>query len=212
LSSKKIYLIRHGQTDYNLQNIVQGSGVNSCLNQTGLDQAACFFQKYQQIPFNKVYTSALQRTVQSVQSFIDLGIPHEAHASLNEICWGKKEGKKVQPDDDDEYTRLILDWTSGNLEARIEGGESPGEVAARMDTFIDLMLSRPNEKTILVCMHGRAMRVLLCRLLHYPIQHMDLFEHHNLCLYQIFYTGSMFTIRQHKDISHLDLMKELMDK
>jgi probable phosphoglycerate mutase len=81
-----------------------------------------------------------------------------------------------------------------------------------MDTFIDLMLSRPEEKTILICMHGRAMRVLLCRLLHYPIQHMDLFEHHNLCLYRIDYTGSMFTIKQHMSIDHLNLMNELVDK
>ncbi|CAN5767779.1 histidine phosphatase family protein [soil metagenome] len=212
MSIKKIYLIRHGQTDYNLQNIVQGSGVNSCLNQTGLDQAACFFRKYEHKPFDKVYTSALQRTIQSVQSFLDRGIPHEAHATLNEICWGKKEGQKVRPEDDDEYTQLIRNWTSGNLEARIEGGENPGEVAARMDTFIDLMLSRPEEKTILICMHGRAMRVLLCRLLHYPIQHMDLFEHHNLCLYRIDYTGSMFTIKQHMSIDHLNLMNELVDK
>jgi broad specificity phosphatase PhoE len=203
LSTKKIYLIRHGQTDYNLQNIVQGSGVNSSLNQTGLHQAACFFRAYNQIPFDKVYTSALQRTVQSVQSFLDMGIPHEAHATLNEICWGIKEGKKVTPDDDDVYLRLLRDWNEGRLESRIEGGETPAEVAARLDIFVDLMLSRPEEKTILVCMHGRAMRVLLCRLLNYPVQYMDLFEHHNLCLYELHHTGSMFTVRQHMSVEHL---------
>ena len=208
MSTKKIYLIRHGQTDYNLQNIVQGSGVDSCLNQTGLDQAACFFRTYGEVPFDKVYTSTLQRTVQSVQAFIDMGVPHEAHATLNEICWGRKEGKKVTPDDDDEYLRLLADWSAGRLEARIEGGENPGEVAARLDAFVELMLSRPEEKTILICMHGRAMRVLLCRLLNYPIQYMDYFEHHNLCLYEIHYTGSMFSVRQHMNIDHLHSLNE----
>jgi broad specificity phosphatase PhoE len=207
LSIKKVYLIRHGQTDYNLQNIVQGSGVDTCLNQTGYDQATRFFQAYKHVPFDKVYTSVLQRTIQSIQSFIDLGIPHEAHATLNEICWGRKEGKKVTPHDDDEYLRLISDWDAGRLESRIEGGETPNEVAARLDTFIELMLSRPEEKTILICMHGRAMRVLLCRLLHYPVQYMNLFEHHNLGLYELHYTGTMFSVRRHMDIGHLEPVK-----
>ncbi|EJF08716.1 histidine phosphatase family protein, partial [Pontibacter sp. BAB1700] len=35
MSIKKIYLIRHGQTDFNLQGIVQGSGVDASLNELG---------------------------------------------------------------------------------------------------------------------------------------------------------------------------------
>jgi broad specificity phosphatase PhoE len=85
LESKKIYLIRHGQTDYNLKGFVQGSGVDSDLNQTGRDQAAKFFEHYKNIPFKKVYTSKLKRSIQSVQSFIDKGIPHEAYEGFNEI-------------------------------------------------------------------------------------------------------------------------------
>lgn len=203
MSSKKVYLIRHGQTDFNLQNIVQGSGVDSSLNQTGIDQAARFFRAYKNVPFDKVYTSVLQRSIQSVQSFIDLGIPHEAHTGLNEICWGRKEGKKISPEDDDEYVCLLRHWEAGRIDARIEGGESPGEVTARLKEFADLMLSRPDEKTILICMHGRAMRILLCHLLNYPVQHMGMFEHHNLCLYLLHYTGSMFSVHKHMDVEHL---------
>ncbi|HNU42529.1 MAG TPA: histidine phosphatase family protein, partial [Cyclobacteriaceae bacterium] len=33
--TKKIYIIRHGQTDFNLKGIVQGSGVDSSLNVRG---------------------------------------------------------------------------------------------------------------------------------------------------------------------------------
>jgi len=35
LNRKKIYLVRHGQTDFNLKGVVQGSGIDAPLNATG---------------------------------------------------------------------------------------------------------------------------------------------------------------------------------
>ncbi|RDV16368.1 histidine phosphatase family protein [Pontibacter diazotrophicus] len=203
MSIKKVYLIRHGQTDYNLQSIVQGSGINSSLNETGQAQARLFYQKYKDIPFDKVYTSTLQRTIQSVQGFLDLGLPHEQHAGLNEIHWGTREGTRMTPEEDQYYADMLLTWREGNCDVCVEGGESPEVVAERQKPFIDLMLSRPEEETILICMHGRAMRIMLCNLLRYPLRCMDQFEHLNLCLYELDYTGSIFTVKKHCDVSHL---------
>ena len=87
----EIYLIRHGQTDFNKVGIVQGQGVNSKLNALGRRQANQFFQAYQHIPFNLIFTSELQRTLQSVEPFLKTGLPHKIHAGLNEINWGKFE-------------------------------------------------------------------------------------------------------------------------
>ncbi len=61
LSSKKIYIVRHGQTNFNLQGIVQGSGVDSSLNAMGRAQAAAFFKAYQSVAFDKIYTSTLKK-------------------------------------------------------------------------------------------------------------------------------------------------------
>jgi probable phosphoglycerate mutase len=73
----------------------------------------------------------------------------------------------------------------------------------RQQVAIQHIMKREDEKTILICMHGRAMRILLCQLLNYPLRGMDTFEHKNLCLYQLDFTGSMFAIKKHNDISHL---------
>lgn len=200
---KKIYLIRHGQTDYNLKSIVQGSGVDSVLNAEGQRQADLFFEKYKHVPFDKIYTSTLQRSIQSVQKFIDLGIPHERHAGLNEINWGTREGTRITPEEDAYYHSILQTWCEGNTAVCIEGGESPELVYERQKPFVDLMLSRPEEETILICMHGRAMRILLCQLLRYPLRCMDEFEHRNLCLYQLDFTGSMFSVRKYCDVAHL---------
>lgn len=203
LSVKKIYLLRHGQTDFNLQGIIQGSGVDSSLNETGEWQAQRFFEAYQNIHFDKIYTSALQRSIQSVRGFIQKGIPHEKHPELNEICWGNREGTFVSPETDKYYFGVLKQWQEGACDLRIEGGESPEDVAARQKVFLDLLLSRPEEETVLICMHGRAMRILLCVMLNYPLHHMDIFEHHNLCLYLVHHTGTMFSVQKHMDIAHL---------
>ena len=200
---QQIYLLRHGQTDFNVQGIVQGSGVNSDLNDQGRRQAALFWARYKAVPFSRIYTSRLKRTQQSVQRFLDLGIPHESLPALNEISWGTREGTRVTPQEDAEYGGVLAEWLAGNEHARLPGGESPAQVAARQRPFIELLASRPQDEIVLVCMHGRALRVLLCQLLGYPLRCMDGFEHHNLGLYKLHYTGSRYTVRNFLDISHL---------
>lgn len=185
---------------------MQGGGIDSDLNALGLAQADAFFKAYQQISFDKIYTSRLKRSIQTVQSFIDLGIPWESHAGLNEINWGYREGMAITPEEDNYYHSVIKRWSEGQDELRIEGGECPLDVRQRQQPILDLIISRPEEETILICMHGRAMRVLLTTMLNYPLSAMDLFEHHNLCLYKLNYTGSMFSVELFDHTAHLDTL------
>ncbi len=203
MSCKKIYLVRHGETDFNLQGIVQGSGIDSSLNEKGRAQALAFYNSYKNIKFDKVYTSQLKRARESVTSFIQLGIPHESLSGLNEISWGEKEGQKITPEEDEYYHWMLRQWQLGKTNERITGGESPEDVITRQKPAIDYMMGKENESTILICMHGRAIRILLCYLLQYPLKSMDLFEHQNLCLYVLNYTGSFFSIEHYSDVRHL---------
>jgi broad specificity phosphatase PhoE len=203
LTTKKIYIVRHGQTDFNMRGIVQGSGVDSSLNETGLSQAKAFFEHFKHVPFARVYTSALRRTKETVQGFVDLGIPHESHAGLNEISWGNKEGQKITPEEDAYYHWMLRQWQEGNTSMKIEGGESPDDVAKRQLPVIERILSRVEEEYVLICMHGRAIRILLCQLLNYPLRSMDMFEHENLCLYLVNQTGTMFAIEKYNYTGHL---------
>jgi broad specificity phosphatase PhoE len=203
LSKKKIYLIRHGQTDYNLKGIVQGSGVNTDLNQTGKNQSEAFYEKYKDIPFQKIYTSKLKRTTQSVQKFIDKGIPYESYEGLNEISWGDKDGKIVTSQDASVYWDMIKEWNKGNVEERIQGGESPLDVQKRIKRVLEIILPR-DESPVLICMHGRAMRIFLATVLNYELKCMDQFHHHNMGLYELTFTGSMFTVDRFNDLEHLE--------
>jgi len=200
---KKIYIIRHGETNFNLQGIVQGSGVDADLNETGQMQAQAFFETYKEIPFDKIYTSTLKRTAQSVRNFMDLGIPTEHLSGLNEISWGSKEGRRITPEEDTYYHYMLNAWKEGEVHLAIDGGESPLQVLERQIPTMEYIMSQKNEQTILICMHGRAMRILLTYLLNYDLKEMDQFEHDNLCLYQITHTGSMFVIDKYNDREHL---------
>ena len=203
MKTKKIYLVRHGQTDYNHRGVVQGSGIDSDLNERGKQQAKAFYEAFKNVPFDKVYTSSLKRTLQSVQRFIDSGISHKVLPGLNEINWGVREGMVITPEEDAYYHDVISRWQKGETDLRIEGGESPVDVYNRQKPAFDHILSPAEEETILICMHGRAMRVLLCLILNYPLRSMDMFEHSNLCLYGLTYTGNMFTVEKFNDVTHL---------
>jgi broad specificity phosphatase PhoE len=203
---KNLYIVRHGQTDFNLQGIIQGSGVDMDLNETGKKQAAAFFEAYKDFPFDKVYTSTLKRTKQSVQGFIDKGLPTEALPGLNEISWGDKEGHKITQSEDEYYYYVLRQWQMGNTSLAHNHGESPEQVAERLTLAMDYIMAQPDEKNVLICMHGRAIRILLCLLLNYPLKSMDMFEHQNLCLYKLVHTGCMFSLALTNDTRHLALL------
>ncbi|WP_316766716.1 histidine phosphatase family protein [Pedobacter frigiditerrae] len=200
---KEIYIIRHGETELNRQGIVQGRGVDSDLNDTGRVQAAAFFNRYKDIQFDKIYTSALKRTYQTVQQFIDLGLPWEQHEGIDELAWGLWEGQPNTPEARHAFLEIVEKWQGGNYEAKFEGGESPNDVMLRMHETIELIKSRTDEKRILVCMHGRAMRLLLCMLLKKPFSEMGDFPHQNTTLYKMEFTDGQFSVIDFNNTDHL---------
>jgi broad specificity phosphatase PhoE len=200
---KEIYIIRHGETELNRLGIVQGRGVDSDLNDTGRAQAAAFYNHYKDIKFDKIYTSALKRTHQTVQQFIDLGLPWEQHEGIDELAWGLWEGQPNTPQARHAFLEIVEKWQGGNYEAKFEGGESPNDVMLRMHETIELIKSRTDEKKILVCMHGRAMRLLLCMLLKKPFSEMGDFPHQNTTLYKMDYTEGQFSVIDFNNTDHL---------
>ncbi|MES2559340.1 MAG: histidine phosphatase family protein [Bacteroidota bacterium] len=202
MPSKNLFIIRHGETEFNKLNIVQGSGVDTDLNETGLAQAGRFYEIYRQHPFEAVYTSALKRSQQSVAGFLQSGIPHVIMPELNEISWGDFEGKPQSMEQRALYWEMINQWNAGNLDAKISNGESPLQMQERQRTALASMMAHP-AKEILVCMHGRAMKSFLCLLLDVPLTRMEDFPHVNLCLYQVEYQNGMFRLVKHNDTGHL---------
>lgn len=182
---KQIYIIRHGETELNRLGIVQGRGVNTDLNDTGRAQAEAFYTQYKDIPFDKLYTSSLKRTHQTVAKFIESGLAWEQLSGLDELAWGIWEGKPSSEDSIRIFKEMAERWQGGDYDATFEGGESPNQVLARMTEAMNIIMSHKDEKCVLICMHGRAMRLLLCYLSGKPLSEMADFPHQNTTLYKV---------------------------
>ena len=59
---KELFILRHGETNQNLNGIVQGSGIDSDLNHSGFAQCAAFFEKYKHHEFDLIIASQLKRS------------------------------------------------------------------------------------------------------------------------------------------------------
>lgn len=199
---REIYLVRHGETDYNLKRIIQGRGVDSSINETGREQAQAFFEFHRNIPFNQLFTSTLKRTQQTMQPFIDAGYKHQAFHQLDEINWGVHEGRTGDTHLSDEYLDITGKWRSGELHHSIPEGESPLELQLRQRDFIENILPQYTGK-ILICSHGRAMRSLICTMLNEPLSKMDEFPHTNLSLYKLIYSAGAFQMELFNFTGHL---------
>jgi broad specificity phosphatase PhoE len=200
---KTLYIVRHGQTDLNKQGIVQGRGRNTDLNEEGQKQAALFFKAYQSVPFDKIYISELKRTRQSIQPFIDKGIPYEKLSGLDELAWGIYEGQPSTPETKNAFLKLLRNWMDGKLDTKFEGGESPNDVRLRQTEALQHIMSHTEENTVLICMHGRAMRLFLCLLSGQPLTEMENYPHQNLVLYKVAYNGDKFEIIDFNNAEHL---------
>lgn len=200
--TKELYIIRHGETEFNKRGFVQGSGIDSNLNDTGKRQAQAFFEHYAHVDFDKIYVSALRRTWQSVEPFFLKGIPMQALSGLNEISWGYKEGKVLSNEDDLQYFDMIKSWRDGDLTAKVPGGESPLEVAERQRVALNYIMQQTHERRVLICTHGRAMRIMLSLLLDGSLLSMDKYDHGNLCLYILHYDGERFTLHTANSTEH----------
>jgi broad specificity phosphatase PhoE len=218
-----LYIIRHGETALNRQNIVQGSGVDSDLNGTGRRQAESFFNYYQNVSFDLIITSALKRTHQTVAPFLNhFGLKNAPlvdfktteletiqdkkwlkSADLNEICWGINEGKTSNPESEVYYKKLMSDWQTGVYDSRIEGGESAAELRERVQNFVDFVKKNGKGKNILVCTHGRTLLCLLTILNEGPLSKMNDFRHHNTCLYKAHLVDNEFIFELENDVRHL---------
>lgn len=201
---KTFYFIRHGQTDLNLKGIVQGRGVDSPLNDNGLKQAQAFYDSYKNVPFDKIYTSTLIRTHQTVAPFLKNGVPMEQLIGLDEISWGIYEGQEQTEDILSGFEKVVNSWKNNDLDLAIENGESPNALVYRQKEAIDYMLQQPEEETILVCMHGRALRIMLCHLTDVPVCKMDDFPHTNTALYKLEFADNNFSIVDYYNTKHLE--------
>ncbi|MBK7341488.1 MAG: histidine phosphatase family protein [Saprospiraceae bacterium] len=198
-----LYFIRHGETDENVKRIVQGCGVDSVLNENGLNQGKKFYEHYKNIGFKKMYCSALKRTYQTIQSFEKSHGKIQSDRRLNEISWGEHEGKSGGEEFMRKYFSVINSWKSGDYTAKAIGGESAEELEARCKSFLDDLDYHPGGHT-LICTHGRTIRVFACILQNLPLSEMENLAQKNTGLYLFSGDRNQMECTINHSLSHLN--------
>lgn len=195
-----LYFVRHGQTDFNKRGIVQGSGVDSELNDLGRLQATAFFRHYRKVRFEGVYASLLQRTHQTLSPWAEQGYSFVKHPGLNELNWGIHEGIQPTPEQHRQFRATLQRWADGDLAAKVERGESPLEAWNRAEGLFRQLRRDYLNHNLLLCSHGRQLRVVLSSLIDGDLRHMEKYAHQN--------TGLTIVKIDREGKAHLELLND----
>ena len=150
-----IYAIRHGQTDHNLNRIVQGWSDNP-LNAFGEMQAYQLgtYLKQQNIAFDLIISSPLKRTLKTaeiIQQVMNTSLPVEIEPLFIERDFGVFEGKSV-----DETMPII--YVEG---FKCDGYEHDEALLRRIHQAVQTIYLKHPTKTILLSIHSHVIKSLL---------------------------------------------------
>lgn len=148
----KIYLVRHGQTDWNVQMMAQGQ-TDIPLNETGIEQAEALRDKVRDYDFDICYCSPLVRAVKTAEIVVDGRCKVVKDKLLIERSFGKYEGT-TPTDDWLKYWRL--DYHDDEM-----GMEPLTAVFERSREFFEKIKKKhPADAKILVVGHGGMLKTL----------------------------------------------------
>ena len=205
-SATHLYLVRHGETEYNRRGIVQGGGIDSTLNETGVSQAEALAGRLSNVPVDTVYASTMRRAKQTADV---LATPHEPVSKtylrdLAEMDWGVFEGEPPSEERDEQMGAVKARWRDGEFDHVIEGGESIRDVEVRARQAMQHIVTRESGKTIVVVTHGRYLRVLLASMLDdYGLGDMHRLDHDNTCVNRVVYAAGQFRAELLNCTAHL---------
>lgn len=149
----KLYVTRHGETDWNKERRVLGASVDIELNQMGLEQAAALAKVCRGHSITKIIASPMKRAQQTAAAVAtELALPVQTDVRLREQNYGIYEGANWL----DEDFRAI----KKNFACRFPEGESQLQTVSRIYTLLDELKETNCNDTILLVTHGGVCRVL----------------------------------------------------
>jgi broad specificity phosphatase PhoE len=151
----RLYLARHGQTDWNVEGRMQG-GNDIPLNATGRKQADALKEHLKGVRFDAVYSSTLSRSRETAE-IVRGQVPLTSLAALAERRFGKFEGLLSNaPDTGPEFERRRWDPKDA-----LDGGESWIAFTDRVGSAIQIIRKKHPSGTILVVAHGGTNQAVL---------------------------------------------------
>lgn len=206
----KIFIVRHGETDWNKQEIFRGT-IDVPLNDVGLKQADLLGRALKNEKISAVYTSSLSRAYQTASGITKY---HNNLAQINEkgfndMCFGSWEGKalvKVKK----EFPEIYNLWKTKPHKVIFPSGESLTLVKKRIVKALNKIIKSHPDDNVVISSHRVITKVLLCYVLGLSNAHFWNIRQDICCLNIIEYSATDgFIINLINDTCHLQFIRSL---
>ncbi|MCJ7471714.1 MAG: alpha-ribazole phosphatase [Actinobacteria bacterium] len=166
----KLFLIRHGQTSWNVEGRYQGDH-DIELNQVGIKQAKLAAKYLSRVEFANIYSSPLKRalyTAETIKGRRDLKI--KVRDDLKEMNFGKWEGLKFL-EINEKYHKDYQKWLEDPYNNRPTDGENFKEITERTTAEISRIVSENTDgSSVAIVAHGGVILSLLVYWLQIPLE------------------------------------------
>jgi len=214
----RIYLVRHGQTTANAEEIIQGPRIDAALSELGLRQAASVGEALAREPIQALYTSPLTRARQTAEAVVQrhagsargegkAGLAMQVVPELYEMDYGTFIGRSV-PEVGDEMDQVFDAWRMGFVDHAFPGGESALLAQHRIRPFATRLVSLAEGSDVAVVAHGRINRVLLATVTGAGLQRLEEFPQSNAAITEVEVGAGRAVVRRLNDTSHLSLASD----
>ena len=202
-----IYLVRHGQTAWNKEEIFRGR-TDVPLDESGQKQAELVGQYFKGMKIHAIYSSPLARaweTAQAIARFHTLKVkPLEAMIDMSFGNWEGHAHQEIREIDGETYRQ----WVESPHLARLPGGESLDDVRARCMTALEELVRNHPEKTLVLVSHRVICKVLICAILGLDNSHFWQITQDTTAINLIQYRNGKFILSLMNETCHLKALKE----
>jgi broad specificity phosphatase PhoE len=149
----KLFLVRHCQTDWNLNHKIQGNS-DVRLNEQGLHQSAALAIWFQQFKIDAIYSSPKQRALETARKIAEgFNMEVQILEGLQELNHGNLEGES-SIDVWNRHGELLKRWLDDPLSIRLPGGESISDLRDRVWDAVNYIIKKhPDDNVIAIGHH-----------------------------------------------------------
>ena len=164
----KLYIVRHGETEWNVIKRFQGQ-LNTPLTEKGIEKLKETGKELEDVTFEEVYTSELERTVNSAEIILNENRGYKNKkmelkklAELNEVHFGVWQGLKYEevflkyPEEANNYFYNVKNYKAENVEA-----ENLKDALERFLRGINKILDNHKSGNILIVTHGTVFEMFI---------------------------------------------------
>tara|TARA_A100001388_G_C28736876_1_gene484608 strand:- start:662 stop:1471 length:810 start_codon:yes stop_codon:yes gene_type:complete len=166
IGDSRIFLVRHGETDWNKEGRFQGQ-INVPLNNNGKNQAQKASKYLNEIDFNKAFSSSMDRPFETAKIILQnkSNIAITKIENLVEISHGLWEGK-LENEIKEQWPELLKNWHEKPEDVIMPEGECIGEVSKRsVKAWEEICLGQKNKDLTLLVAHDAVNKTLICNIL-----------------------------------------------